>query len=94
MSQMHRASSIPSPLWRMFCVGNLATFTPFRELLTRKACAMTPSAAPTQVRCPDCWNGKPIPCAVGCRDSDECCDKSLAFPCERCNGSGWLAVRS
>jgi hypothetical protein len=43
-------------------------------------------------RCPDCWNGKPIPCAAGCRDWDECCDKRLDVPCERCGGTGWLAA--
>lgn len=42
------------------------------------------------VRCPDCIDGNPVACAVGCRDSDECCDKRLAFPCERCQGSGRL----
>lgn len=42
--------------------------------------------------CPDCWNGRPIPCAVGCRDSDECCGKSLEPPCERCGGTGRLSA--
>ncbi len=28
---------VPDWLWRVFCVGNLATFTPWREVLTRRA---------------------------------------------------------
>jgi hypothetical protein len=28
---------VPGWLWRLFCVGNLATFTPWKEILTRKA---------------------------------------------------------
>ena len=44
-------------------------------------------------RCPDFWNGQPIPCAVGCRTWDECCGKSLASPCGRCKGTGWLEVQ-
>lgn len=28
---------VPEWLWRLFCTGNLATFTPWREILTRKA---------------------------------------------------------
>jgi hypothetical protein len=27
---------VPDWLWRMFCVGNAATFTPWKELLTRR----------------------------------------------------------
>lgn len=27
---------VPDWLWRVFCVGNLATFTPFKELLTTR----------------------------------------------------------
>ncbi len=28
---------VPAWLWRVFCVGNLATFTPWKEVLTRRA---------------------------------------------------------
>lgn len=45
------------------------------------------------VRCPDCWNGKVIPCAIGCRAWDECCGKHLHGPCQRCGGSGRLRAR-
>ena len=27
---------VPDWLWRLFCVGNLATFTPWKEALTRR----------------------------------------------------------
>ena len=54
---------------------------------------MTSLTDGTTVRCPDCWNGKPLPCAAGCRNWDECCDKRLDIPCERCAGTGWLVVK-
>lgn len=44
------------------------------------------------VNCPDCWKGKPLPCAVGCRDTNECCDKRLDVLCERCGGTGVLGL--
>ena len=28
---------VPGWLWRLFCIGNLATFTPFKEALTRRS---------------------------------------------------------
>jgi hypothetical protein len=31
-----KRSWVPERIWRVFCVGNLAAFTPWRELLTRK----------------------------------------------------------
>ena len=33
---------VPDWLWHVFCFGNLATFTPFREILTRRATAADP----------------------------------------------------
>lgn len=27
---------VPDWLWRLFCVGNLVTFTPWKEALTRR----------------------------------------------------------
>jgi hypothetical protein len=27
---------VPRWLWRLFCIGNLATWSPWREILTRK----------------------------------------------------------
>jgi hypothetical protein len=27
---------VPEWLWRAFCIGNLATFTPWKEILTRR----------------------------------------------------------
>lgn len=30
---------VPDWLWRAFCIGNLATFTPWKEILTRRVAA-------------------------------------------------------
>ena len=32
---------VPDWLWRVFCIGNLATFFPWNVVLTRKAVAST-----------------------------------------------------
>lgn len=34
---------VPGWVWRVFCVGNLATFTPWKQLLTARASSSEPS---------------------------------------------------
>lgn len=39
--------------------------------------ALAVSGTKEEGACSNCWNGVTIPCAVGCTDTDECCDKPL-----------------